>query len=243
MKPKTPPLIAVIGSDGSGKTTVCEHLILHVKKYGPAVRVHLGKQAGNVGRAVIKLPVLGGSFDKVIKKNKKSVRKCPGFLASIVVIFFVLRRLYRFRRMMSFRRRGMIVLTDRFPQIQIPGSNDGIVFPVNCAGHSFISLLAKLERRAFDWMTRQKPDLVIKLHVDLDVACARKPDHRPESLAKKIAIMPLLSFEGAKIVDIDANRPLAEVLSVAEKAISNLMESLGYHYADASSHSMAHLKS
>lgn len=36
-----PPLIAVIGSDGSGKSTVCEHLITVVEKYGAAERVHL----------------------------------------------------------------------------------------------------------------------------------------------------------------------------------------------------------
>ena len=41
-----PPLIAVIGSDGSGKSTVCEHLITVVEKYGAAERVHLGPQAG-----------------------------------------------------------------------------------------------------------------------------------------------------------------------------------------------------
>ncbi|HAI2248345.1 TPA: hypothetical protein HI076_001473 [Escherichia coli] len=55
MQSITPPLIAVIGSDGSGKSTVCEHLITVVEKYGAAERVHLGKQAGNVGRAVTKL--------------------------------------------------------------------------------------------------------------------------------------------------------------------------------------------
>ena len=36
MQSITPPLIAVIGSDGSGKSTVCEHLITVVEKYGAA---------------------------------------------------------------------------------------------------------------------------------------------------------------------------------------------------------------
>ena len=62
MQSITPPLIAVIGSDGSGKSTVCEHLITVVEKYGAAERVHLGKQAGNVGRAVTKLPLMGKSL-------------------------------------------------------------------------------------------------------------------------------------------------------------------------------------
>ena len=182
-----PPLIAVIGSDGSGKSTVCEHLITVVEKYGAAERVHLGKQAGNVGRLV------------------------------------------RFRHMLAYRRRGLIVLTDRYPQDQIPGAYDGTVFPPNVEGGRFVSWLASQERKAFHWMASHKPDLVIKLNVDLEVACARKPDHKRESLARKIAITPQLTFGGAQLVDIDANQPLEKVLVDAEKAITDFMTARGYH--------------
>jgi ABC-type Mn2+/Zn2+ transport system ATPase subunit len=79
MQSITPPLIAVIGSDGSGKSTVCEHLITVVEKYGAAERVHLGKQAGNVGRAVTKLPLMGKSLHKTIERNQvKTAKKLPG---------------------------------------------------------------------------------------------------------------------------------------------------------------------
>lgn len=229
MKNQKPPLIAVIGSDGSGKSTVCKYLIHHVRKYGPATRIHLGKQSGNVGRAVTRFPLLGDTLGKSIKRHKMiNSTTLPGLLPSLVITCFVLRRVWRFRHMLAFRRRGMIVLTDRFPQVQIPGTCDGPVFPVNVPGNRFVSWLASLERKAFYWMTKQKPDLVIKLNVDLDVACARKPDHIDESLARKIAVTPLLTFGGASIVDIDANRPLEEVLIVAEKAVSAWMEAHGY---------------
>ncbi|HEL4614288.1 TPA: thymidylate kinase [Klebsiella pneumoniae] len=233
MSTKLPPLIAVIGSDGSGKSTVCEHLIDYVKKYGPAVRVHLGKQAGNVGRAASKLPLLGRSVGKAIESNTKKVKTTKsriGLLPSVVIIAFVVRRLLRFRRMLAFRRQGFIVLTDRFPQAQIPGAYDGTVFPVNVEGNRVVRWLAERERVAFLWMEGHKPDLVVKLHVDLDVACARKPDHRKAALEKKIAVTPLLTFEGADIVNIDANKPIDEVLTAAEKAIAEFMEAQGYCY-------------
>lgn len=67
-------------------------------------------------------------------------------------------------------------------------------------------MAGKPERKAFHWMASHKPDLVIKLNVDLEVACARKPDHKRESLARKIAITPQLTFGGAQLVDIDANQ-------------------------------------
>lgn len=78
-------------------------------------------------------------------------------------------------------------------------------------------------------MASHKPDLVIKLNVDLDVACARKPDHKRESLERKIAITPQLTFGGAQLVDIDANQPLEKVLIDAEKAITDFMTARGYH--------------
>jgi hypothetical protein len=77
-------------------------------------------------------------------------------------------------------------------------------------------------------MASYKPDLVIKLNVDLEVACARKPDHKRESLARKIAITPQLTFNGAELIDIDANKPLDEVLNDAENAVMRFMESRGY---------------
>lgn len=241
MHSKLPPLIAVIGSDGSGKSTVCEHLITCVEKYGPAVQVHLGKQAGNVGRAVTKLPLMGKSIGKAIEHNKvKTAKALPGPGPALVIMSFVVRRLLRFRHMLSCRRRGLIILTDRYPQVQIPGAYDGTVFPANIPGSPFVSWLAELERRAFRWMASVKPDLVIKLNVDLDVAIARKPDHRPESLAKKIAITPQLTFGGANIVDVDANKPLAEVLADAEKAVNEYMESHGYHYVQAGNSAASH---
>jgi len=227
-----PPIIAIVGCDGSGKSTVSEHLIQCVSKYGPVARVHLGKQAGNVGRRLIQLPFLGRSFSKAIVRNKAGVsRKKPGSLAAFVIMSFVLRRLFRFRRMLALRKRGAIILADRFPQIQIPGAFDGIQLPASVPGKPVITWLAGREYAAFKWMTDHKPDLVIKLNVDLDVACARKPDHRREALAKKIAVTPQLLFEGARIINIDTNQPLADVFRAAEAAISLFMESRGYRYA------------
>lgn len=231
MNSKLPPLIAVIGSDGSGKSTVCEHLIVHVKKYGPAVRVHLGKQAGNVGRAASQLPLLGKSVGRAIERNTKklkSQKSKTGLLPSLVIMTFVVRRLLRFRRMLNYRQQGLMVLTDRFPQAQIPGAYDGTVFPPDVKGSRVIKWMAVRERTAFKWMANHKPDLVIKLNVDLDVACARKPDHRKEQLSKKVAVTPLLTFEGAEIVNIDANKSLDEVISAAEAAVSTFMEAQGY---------------
>lgn len=231
MNKKLPPIIAVVGSDGSGKSTVCEQLLTYIKKYGPAENVHLGKQAGNTGRAIAELPIIGRFIGKEIDRNAKKIKKEKTkvtLLPALVITFFVIRRLRRFRRMLALHQQGNIILTDRFPQMKFLGGFDGPVFPISEENSAFVNWLAKKERKAFTWMTSHKPDLVIKLHVDLDVACARKPDHERESLARKIEMVPKLTFEGADIADIDTNQPLDVVCAAAEEAVAKLMVAHGY---------------
>lgn len=228
------PLIAIIGCDGSGKSTVCEHILAWVSRYGPAATTHLGKQSGNVGRALGRLPLVGTYFERLIRRKTKSVHARvkadiqPSLLPALVISAFALRRRLRFRRMLALRRRGFIVVTDRFPQMEVPGAYDSPEFPVGARGNVVVRWLARREHAMFVWMTRQRPDLVLRLNVDLDTACARKPDHRRESLARKIAATPLLTYNGAPIVDIDAVQPLAAVLAEAEAAVAGVMAGRGY---------------
>ncbi|MDT8282377.1 MAG: thymidylate kinase, partial [Gammaproteobacteria bacterium] len=56
---KFAPIIAIIGCDGSGKTTVSEQVLACASEYGAAITAHLGKQSGNVGRALSRLPLIG----------------------------------------------------------------------------------------------------------------------------------------------------------------------------------------
>ena len=64
-------------------------------------------------------------------------------------------------------------------------------------------------------MVTYLPNLVIRLNVDADTALARKPSHKVDSLRAKVAVTPSLSFNGARIVDIDSRQPYASVLSQA----------------------------
>lgn len=224
-----PPIIAIIGCDGSGKSTISERLIVFINQYGPAVKVHLGKQAGNVERQLVKLPLLGKKLGKTIDRKKVRVAKSKiGVVSALVMMIFVLRRLFRFRRMLRLRKQGLIILADRYPQMQIPGAYDGVLLPEHIPGKPFINWMAGREHQAFRWMTSYKPDLVLKLNVDIDVACARKPDHRRESLEKKVAVTSKLNFPDSETVDIDVNQPLDHVLILTERVVANFLQSRGY---------------
>lgn len=228
------PLIAIIGCDGSGKSTVSEHILAWIGRYGPAATVHLGKQSGNVGRAIAQWPLIGRALDRKLHREAEVVNarlkedKQPGFLPSLVIGAFTIRRWRRFKRMLALRHRGLIVVTDRFPQVEIPGAYDGPGFPAGAKGSRFVLWMARREHAVFEWMASHRPDLVLRLNVDVDTAFARKPDHRREALRRKILVTPYLTYSGAPIVDIDTTQPLARVLEEAEAAVAKVMAERGY---------------
>ena len=217
-------MIAVVGCDGSGKSTVTELLGAWLAGFRPTAVCHLGKQSGNIGRALARLPLLGPGLERSIRKKAKTTttERGPGPATAIVVYAFTMRRVRRFRRMMALRRAGNIIITDRFPQTEVPGPMDGPGFG-NARADGLVGWLSRRERRRFDAMVAHPPDLVIRLNVSLDVARARKPDHRPAALARKIDDLARLRFAGAPVVEIDADQPLETVLSNAKSAIAALL--------------------
>lgn len=219
------PLIALVGSDGSGKSTVGEALLAWLREAGPAELCHLGKQSGNLGRAIGKMPLLGGRMERTIEDrvNQAEGPRGPGFVEALAIYSFSVRRLWRFRRMLKLRDKGVTILTDRFPQISVPAGLDGPGFGRVRNDRGLAKRLAAKEWRQFAWMTSHPPDLVVRLNVDVATAAARKPDHSPARLAAKIADISKLSFAGAPIADIDATRPIDEVIAEAKAAISAVL--------------------
>jgi hypothetical protein len=125
--------------------------------------------------------------------------------------------------MLKLRQAGNLIITDRFPQTEVPGPMDGAGLG-NARSTGAVGWLARRERRKLDAMVAHLPDLVIRLNVSLDVAQARKPDHRPASLARKIDDLSRLTFQGAPIVELDADAPLQEVQNRAKAAIADLLK-------------------
>ncbi|WP_395397170.1 nucleoside triphosphate hydrolase [Novosphingobium sp. BL-8A] len=215
-----PPIIAVVGCDGSGKSTVTEALRAWMNESRPTQICHLGKQSGNIGRRIARLPLFGGKLDKSIHAKARSAQtaKGPGVVAALVIYLFSMRRVRRFGRMMDLRRKGYAIIADRFPQLGVPGPMDGLGL-ANASQSGIVGWLARSELRRYRAMVATRPDLVLRLNVSLEVAIARKPDHRQSSLARKVADVPRLTFEGAPIVEIDAELPLDQVLAQARDAI------------------------
>jgi len=219
------PLIAVVGADGSGKSTVGSALLAWMSEQYPTRLCHLGKQTGNWGRWIARIPVLGKRVDQKIVRKSSSVRteKGSGAFTSIVIFTLSMRRLARFLKMRFWRIRGYAIVTDRYPQASIPGPMDGPGLVARQPRSWMARWLTRIEQKIYDWMADYPPDLVIRLHVDLPTALIRKPDHRPASLERKINDVPLLIFPGSPVLDLNSVDPLESILEQAKIAIAPIL--------------------
>ena len=230
------PLIAIVGTDGSGKSTVSAAVLEWVRGYGPAETAHLGLRSGDAGRAIQRLPLIGRAAERFLTGKAGRARdtrdRIPDPLTALVIYIFSLLRIRRFKRMLALRRRGVIIVTDRYPQIEVPGFYDGPGLSAARAEGRFVAMLARRERAQYEWMAGFVPDLVIRLNVDLATAFARKPDHKYESLRQKVEATPKLRFNGAPIVELSSVDPLPTVIAQAEAAIAATLEAQGLRRGD-----------
>jgi thymidylate kinase len=223
------PLIAIVGCDGAGKSTVSEAILLWMQESRSAQSCHLGIQSKALGEAMMKWPLVGKLIARLIAKNAprdnptvKQHSDGPSNLAAFATFLLSMRRWRRYQKMMALRRNGVAVIADRFPQIAVANlkvDGPGLVGVQHRNG--FVSFLAKREKALYAYMISNRPDLVIRLNIDLETAFARKPDHRYESLAAKIANVPKLEYQGAPILDLDSRLPLAEVIAQAKAAVTH----------------------
>ncbi len=220
------PLIAVIGCDGSGKSTLSADLRSWLANRGRRVAgAYLGLRSAAMGNQIKTWPLVGIPFERFLARRAGQARdkagKIPGLPTALVIFGLSLIRAWRFRKMLKLRAAGVTVVTDRYPQIEVPGFYDGPGLSAARPDSWLVARIADRERALYEWMAGHVPDLVIRLNVDADTAFARKPDHGYETLEAKVAVTPRLRFNGARIVDVDATIPYAEELAQARAAVDS----------------------
>jgi thymidylate kinase len=217
-------VIAVVGCDGSGKSTLSHDLIAELAKKRQIEWVYLGQSSGNIADWIRSLPLIGPAFGRyLVRKAERAHNKeasQPDTLTAIVIFLLSLWRVHKFRRVLKLAHRGVLVITDRYPQAEVPGFYfDGTGLNAANAQSCLARFLLKQETRLYQWMASHQPALLIRLNIDAETAHARKPDHKLAMLRDKVRVIPTLNFNGAAILDLDGRDPYPEVLASALKAI------------------------
>ncbi len=225
------PIIAVVGCDGSGKSTLAADLLAHVKRSRPADTVYLGLGSGAMGNRIKAWPIIGPLLERILSSRANRARdpkdKIPGIVTAFVLYRLSLRRKDQFDRLLAMRESGIAVVTDRYPQIEVPGFYDGPGLSAARAEGRMIQKLAAKERTIYERMAAYVPTLVIRLNIDAETALARKPDHARALIERKVAVTPSLTFNGAPIVDLDATMPYDKELALAIAATDKALGKIG----------------
>jgi hypothetical protein len=116
--------------------------------------------------------------------------------------------------------RGLVVITDRYPQNEIMGFNDGPLLTRLAWAPSW---LRAWEARTYGLAERLPPDLVIKLVVSPETIARREPDMDTAVIEKRTGDLPRLAFSGASIIAIDAEQPLADVIRAVKQAVWRIL--------------------
>lgn len=223
------PVVALTGCDGSGKSTLADALVARLRELGPVEQLYLGQSSGRIGEWIRELPLIGGPLGRYLTRKSDRVhdrpKQAPGGVTALAIYLLSRWRAHKYRRMLRLGEAGTLVVTDRYPQAEIPGFLfDGAELAKTQGGSWWVRWLRAREQKLYAWMAAGVPMLVIRLNVDEATAHARKPDHKLASLRAKIANIPLLTFNGATIVDLDGRDDPGFVLDASLRAVRAAQE-------------------
>lgn len=228
---RTPPqgglAIAFVGADGAGKSTLTQAIARWLSREIAVISTYGGSGKGSAStprRWLQRLGALGRTRSHSRSTPTSNARE-PSGLRLFGKLLWVL-TLARERRRWATRVRrarslGMVVLSDRVPQTQFAGLNDGPRYGHWLDSPSWLRrIVARREQATFQEAGVVPPDVIVRLHVPVDVAARRKPDTPPDQLRRKVEIVDQLRFPPpTRVVEIDAAQPLDRVLQDVKRAV------------------------
>jgi hypothetical protein len=224
--------VAFLGADGAGKTTVTRQIADWLSREIAVVTTYGGSGKGSASLSRRIMQRAGGLRRRVMGTMRPPARRlgdepggppsAPPSLARLVWILALSRE--RRRRARAARRAkglGMIVISDRFPQSQFPGGNDGPrLTRWRENGPWVVRIAARREDETFRLVELSPPDLVVKLHVTAETASRRKPETPVDQVRQGIDVIRGLEFPPTtRVLDIDGEQPLAQVVLQAKRAL------------------------
>jgi thymidylate kinase len=230
MSPGDGAMIAFVGADGAGKTTLTHELKGWLCGLLEARRYYQGSKEPSLLTRWLYVAFRGSRRlhravnDRWGQDHPASLALAAGRDAWLHT-HYLSTALDRYRRHRAGRReasRGTIVIFDRYP---LNATLDG---PQIRAISGRAGLLARWEEAIYRRFS--PPDLLVILLVAPEVALSRKPDHSREAVEAKSAYLNALSDEPARApaaatIAVNANRPYADVLVESRQAIWNTLTS------------------
>lgn len=234
INPRGGLVVAIVGADGSGKSTVTANLSKTFSGKLDVYKIYFGRGDGKISLErrflrSLKPKSRSGKKAKIDKEESQGITD-PGFLKSmyksIEAILVASEKRKNVNRMLQSKQKGMLVICDRFPQNQVMGYNDGpLLSHLLRSGNPLFKMAANWESKIYTQAEGNPPDILFKLIADAEVVEKRKPGETPmEKLEAKIEGIRKLKMGGqCQVITVDASRPLEEVLTLVKMETWNRM--------------------
>lgn len=226
-------VVAILGCDGAGKSTTLSYIKKEFNKKLDVATIYLG--SGDGSSSLIRKPMkvvarkvggkgVGHAVEKEYAEKKKISLKSRLYSVAKIIWAVTLAKEKRkkLRQMVKARNNGLLVLTDRYPQINMPGASDGPLLSRYQNGKGLFKRISDWEYNIYRSFSVNAPDLTIKLMVPTDVAIARKPEMTVEEIENKKNIVMSLDISEHTAV-IDTSRPFEITRGEVMREIWNLI--------------------
>ncbi|MFB3737375.1 MAG: hypothetical protein ACE14W_00240 [Candidatus Velamenicoccus archaeovorus] len=223
-------VIAFVGSEASGKSTIIDHVHGWLGETYTVRRVHAGKPPSTPLTLLphTVLPAFRALFPdqrlthvEARRRGTEPERQGPApLLFALRSVMLAYERRALLVRAFAHASDGEIVLCDRYPSSR-SGALDSPQLGHLPAPDGLRRMLAALEARLYDDIP--PPDLVVYLSAPLEVTLARNAARgkvEPEPYVRyRHAMSSSLEFEGVAVRRISTDRPLEEVLNDVREVI------------------------
>lgn len=223
-------VVAILGVDGSGKSTSVATIRSWLGSKIDVMPIYLGTGDGRPSLVLWPFKLTVPLVTRVLKTKRNGVTPDknsgdpPGLLYTVLLVVWATAvALDKRKKLVAARRganRGLIVIADRYPQNQIEGFNDGPLLARLSAAPDW---LRRMEARIYSLAQCVPPDLIIKLTATPETISRREPEMDPAIIARRIADLQRLEFQGARVVHVDAEQPLAEMTREIKREIWHLL--------------------
>jgi thymidylate kinase len=214
-------MIAIVGGDGSGKTTAVNGLFECLSKEFKIKKIHMGKPpwsfTTSIIRGILKIGRSLGLYQFVREGSRQTLNtfspSFPGYPWLIREVCTARDRYLIYKLGRRFATNGGLVLCDRFP-IALIKIMDGPQVERVTRGiktNKIILLLASLEEKYYKQI--MLPDLLITLRVDPEISVQRKTDETADSVRSRAGEVWNVDWSKTPAHIVDAGKTKEEVLS------------------------------
>lgn len=208
ISPSGGPVVAILGCDGAGKSTTLKHIEKEFGKKIDVCQIYMG--SGDGSSSLLRYPMkiaarrVGGKGLGTTYAYPSELK--PGFKQKIKYLLYSSAKMIwavtlafekrkKLKQITIARNNGLLVLTDRYPQIETLGYNDGpLLYRWRESSNRFLRSIANWEFGIYEIGYRNAPDVLIKLMVSPETAILRKPEMTRIEIENKINTVKNMNF-------------------------------------------------